>query len=149
MKRRSAHILILVAILIAALTGAAVAQDEELTLAGLAEQLTALVTRVDAIEAMSAEPWSPDVVYTDDGICQSPLHTSDSFLLRGALRQETADAYRTKHGISIDPASVYLRSISFGVGSNHVYLKYEKDGSIVVEKWAHCEYLGHSDWAQE
>ena len=48
----------------------------------------------------------------------------------------------------IDPTDVYLRSISFEVDSSNVYLKYEKDGSIVVEKWAHCEFLGHSEWEE-
>ena len=148
MKRRFAYIVILVAFLLATLAGIAIAQDEEITLEGLTEQLASLVTRVDAIENMFADPWSPDVLYTDDGICQSPLHTSDSFILRGELRQETADAYRTTYGVSINPTDVYLRSISFGVGSNNVYLKYEKDGSIVVEKWAHCEFLGHSEWEE-
>ena len=146
MKRRFAHIVILVAFLLATLAGIAIAQDEEITLEGLTEQLASLVARVDAIENMFADPWSPEVIYTDDGICQSPLHTSDSFILRGELRQETADAYRTAYGVSINPTDVYLRSISFEVGSSSAYLKYEKDGSTVVEKWAHCEFLGHSEW---
>ena len=64
MKRRAAHIIILVALLLTALAGAAVAQDEELTLEGvstfigelrseaesLTEQVIGLVARVEAIE---------------------------------------------------------------------------------------------------
>lgn len=149
-RRIAVTALVLAVISIAISAGRiALAQDEELTLGGLAEQIAALVARVDAIESLVAEPWSPDVVQTDDGICQSPLHTSDSFILRGEVRQETADAYRAAYGISINPTDVYLRAISFGVEGSNVYLRYEKDGKIVVETWANCEYLGHSDWEDE
>ena len=102
--------------------------------------------RLGALEQMFADPWSPDLSYSDEGICQSPLHTG-RFRLTGQIRQETADAYRTAYGISIDSADVYLMSISFGVGTNHIYLEYEKDGRVVVEKWAECEFLSHSEWA--
>ena len=57
MKRRFAYIVILVAFLLATLAGIAIAQDEEITLEGLTEQLASLVTRVDAIENMFADPW--------------------------------------------------------------------------------------------
>ena len=110
-----------------------------------------LAKRVEAIEALLADPWSPDTIYRDDGVCQSPLHTAARYSrsIRGQIRQETADAYRTTYGVSIDPDDdVYLSSISFAVGSSHVYLEYTKDERKVVEKWSHCEFLGHSEWTE-
>ena len=145
--RRITRITIVVA-LFALLPMALLAQDE-ITLEGLAETVAGLTERIEAIEGLFADPWSPEIVYTDDGICQSPLHNSlDGFfsILSATIHQETADAYRSTYGISIDPSSVHLEGISFGVGSSHVYLKYSKDNREVVEKWAHCEFLGHSKW---
>lgn len=142
MKR---HIIIIVLIAVI-LPGALLAQDE-LTLESLQELITSLDERLSAIEEQVADPWSPDVIYTDEGVCQSPLH-SDMYPYKGRIRQETADAFRTKFGVSIDPASVNLESISFSVGTSDVFLEFEKSGRIVVEKWANCEYLGHSEWSE-
>ena len=135
------------------------AQDSELTLQSLSDRLdnfTAAITdltgRTEALEALIAGPWSPGIIYTDDGICQSPLHAPPNEyadLLGGHLRQETADAYRTEYGTSIDPDDAYLHSISFGVVSDHVYLEYTINDRKVVEKWAHCEFLGHSEWKED
>ena len=50
------------------------AQDD-LTLEGLVGIVEDIEGRLSEIEAMFADPWSPEVIYTDDGICQSPLHT--------------------------------------------------------------------------
>ena len=138
-----------IVIVLAVLAPAAVAAQGELTLQGLAEMVEALTTRVDAVEALFSDPWSPDVIQKDDGICQSPLHQSDSFILRGKIRQETADSYRAEYGVSINPEDVYLRGISFGVENSNVYLWYEKSGRFVVETWAHCEFLSHSEWGDE
>ena len=62
------------------------------------------------------------------------------------IHQETADAYRAENGVSIDPADVDLISISFSVNSSEIYLEYILSKRKVVETWAHCEYLGHSEW---
>jgi len=140
--KRTLTIIGLLALLI---PGALWAQDE-LTLEGLAENLASMEDRLAGLEAIFANPWSPDVVYTDDGVCHSPLHFTTSSILGGEVRQETADAYRATYGASIAPSDVYLRGISFEVEGDHVYLKYGKGNRVVVEKWAHCEFLGHSDW---
>ena len=151
MKRYLKHFIIgIVALALFVPAGALLAQDE-LTLEGLAEAVatltetvTGLSARVDTIEGVFADPWSPEVIYTDDGVCLNPLHSRSRYGgITADITQETADAYRSSFGVSIDPTSVYLQSISFGVGSNHVYLEYTKDGRRVVEKWAHCDFLGH------
>lgn len=149
MRRKAGSIVILIILAVAALTGIAAAQGEEFTLESLAEQVAALVARVDALEELYAEPWSPDVIYKDDGVCQSPLHSPypRSALMNSRVHQETADAYRSEYGVSIDPMDADLVSISFGVGSSHVYLEYEVSGKHVIEKWAHCEFMGHSEWS--
>ena len=121
----------------------------ELTLENLSEIVKGLETRLIKIESLFSDAWSPEIIYKDDGTCQSPLHTEHSSSFRsvkGEIHQETADAYRMEYGVSISPTSVYLTSISFGVDSNHVYLEYSKENLTVVEKWAHCEFLGHSKW---
>ena len=143
--KRALIIIVLLALLI---PGALLAQGE-LTLENLAEQLTALEVRLGALEEMFADPWSPNVIYMDDGVCQNPLHSKRERgdFIQMEIRQETADAYRTQYGTSIDPSgSVYLSSISFDVDSSNVYIQYTTNNRTVVEKWAHCEFLGHSEW---
>ena len=156
------RITILLITLIAILAPTLLFAQDELTLESLNARLQALEAkmenltpglgeRVQAIETLLADPWSPDVIYKDDGICQSPLHAIESrysSIMTGELHQETADAYRNSYGVSIDPSDVYIQSISFGVGSNAVYLEYLVNDRKVVEKWAHCEYLGHSEWTE-
>ena len=167
--RRIAVIALVLAVISLGITAGrtARAQDEELTLAGLAEQLVSLVSRVDAIEtgleemtpglgarveaieSIFANPWSPEVVRNNDGICQSPLHVADSLFLRGEVRQETADAYRAAYGVSINPSDVYLMGLAFAEEGSRVYLTYAKDRRIVVEEWENCEFLGHSEWEDQ
>ena len=145
--------LLIIALLALLVPGALLAQDE-LTLDDLVNIIKKLETRLVKIESLLADPWSPDVIYKDDGICQSPLHTpfersafsSGSLMLNDRIHQETADAYRADFGVSVDPNDAQLSGISFGVGSSHVYLEYDISGKTVVEKWEHCEYMGHSEW---
>ncbi len=140
--------LIVIALLTFLIPGVLLAQ-EELSLEGLADQFTALEERLVALEAMFADPWSPDVIHLDDGVCQNPLHSEGRWgeLIQMEIRQETADAYRTQYGKSIATSGdVYLSSISFDVNSSDIYIQYTTNDRTVVEKWAHCEFLGHSKW---
>ena len=57
---------LIIAVILAALAAPVVAQDEEITLASLAEQLTALVSRVETIEEIFS---GPDPIELEDG-CQ-------------------------------------------------------------------------------
>ena len=157
MKRYLKHFIIgIVGLALVVPAGALLAQDE-LTLEGLAETVatltetvTGLSARVDTIEGVFADPWSPEVIHTDDGVCQNPLQARGRYGgIQEEVHQETADAYRSSYGASIDPDDVDLRSISFAVDSSHVYLEYTKDSRKVVEKWEHCEFLGHSEWSED
>ena len=158
MKRYLKHFIIGIVVLALFVPAGALLAQDELTLESLAETVATLTetvaglsARVATIESVFADPWSPEVIYTDDGVCQSPLHTPQPYssIMTGELNQETADAYRSSYGVSINPTAVYLQSISFGVGSSHVYLEYAKDSRKVVEKWSHCEFLGHSEWSED
>ena len=143
--------LIIVALIAFILPGALLAQ-EELTLESLQALITGLDARISAIEEQFADPWSPDII-TDDDVCQSPLHgppADNPFINRmlDTIHQETADGYRAEYGVSIDPADADLVSISFSVDSSDIYLEYMVSNKKVVEKWAHCEYRGHSEWTE-
>ena len=149
MRWRLGRIVALVMVAVLALGGMAWAQEEGVTLESLAGMVAAIDERVGALEGIFADPWSPEIIYTDDGVCQNPLHGRGQYsnYMEQEIHQETADAYRASYGISIDPERVHLRGISFGMDSNDLYLEYFKDGRAVVETWAHCEFLGHSEWA--
>ena len=157
--------LIIIAVLALLVPGVLLAQDE-VTLkdvstsiadigsevADLAEQVAALVTRVEAVEELFADPWAPSVIGTDDGICLSELHASHEYgdRLAESIHQETADAYRAQYGTSIAPTDVHMGSISFATEGAKVYLEFvASGGGKVVEEWANCEYLGHSEWVKE
>ena len=143
--------IVVVVVLLMILPVTLLAQDE-LTLEGLAGIVEDIEERLSEIEAMFADPWSPGVVYMDDGICQSPLHTDGSSgwvnLIDSQVHQETADAYRMKYGVSLSPTDVQLTSISFNVNNSDVYLQYSKGDETVFETWANCEFLDHSEWAR-
>ncbi len=155
--RRTSKLTLLVLAFSFCCAGIALAQDEPTLeslrdrLVGLEGRFARLEERLTNLEAQSADPWSPEVIYTDDGICQSPLHAPHEWAksIRPKIHQETADAYRSEYGVSIDPANADLASISFAVGSSNVYLKYHILGRTVVEKWSHCDYLGHSEWSED
>ena len=137
----------------AILTPALLFAQDELSLESLNTHLQELTQRVQQIESLLDDPWSPEVIYYDENICQSPLHTKYRYgeSIRGQIRQETADAFRTTYGISIDPHDdIYLSSIFFEVDSSHVYLEYTHYSykRKVVEKWAHCEFISHSEWEE-
>ena len=151
-RRIAVSALVLAVISLAITAGrTAWAQDGELTLAGLSEQLASLVSVVDALEEVFADPWSPDVIYTDDGICQSPLHAPHEFiaLMQTNVHQETADAYRAAYGVSIKPSDPDLVSLSFAAEGKEIYLEYIMSRRNVVETWANCEFLGHSEWEDQ
>ena len=141
--------LFIIALVSFILPGTLLAQDE-LTLDSLQALITALDERLSAIEEQFADPWSPDFI-TEDGVCQSPLHTGPENMfgriaLEETVHQETADAYRAQYGTSVDPKDARLMSLSFSVDSSEVFIEYELNKRYVVETWAHCEYLGHSEW---
>ena len=138
MKRRSAHILILVAILLATIAGAAVAQDDELTLDSLADLVTALTSRVDAIEQKLAPP------ITADGDCI--LFFSSSPLQRETITQYIT-TFEEEPGPLISLKAVYyndetgLATMQFAEG----FMASRK----VTEIWDGCEFAGSSEWTEK
>ena len=138
--------------------GALLAQGE-ITLESLNERLAAvevkmadltpaLEARVDVLEMLVAEPWSPEAIDLDEEVCQSPLHTEEQ-TSRGQIRQETADAYRAAFGTSIDPDDARWESIAFAKRGDAIYIEYAVKNRRVVEVWANCEFLDHSEWTQK
>ena len=150
MKRLSVTA-VLVVMLLSAVAATAIGQ-EELTLESLRDLISGLDERLSAVEEQFADPWSPEIV-SDDGVCQSPLHTGPDNIfgriaMEGTIHQESADAYRAQFGTSVDPARARLMSLSFSVDSSEVYIEYQLNDRYVVESWANCEYLGHSEWTE-
>ena len=123
MKRYLIIATVLTLLLLAAFTGCALAQEEGLSLKGLAEALAGLVERVDviddrvaALESQVGNSYLPDTVYLGDDVCQNPLHTPHTDIVRGEITRETAEEYRVAFGVSTDPDhDVYLTSIAFAV----------------------------------
>ena len=142
MKRRSAHILILVAILLATLAGAAVAQDE-ITLEGVSARLEALIShvatvieRVEAIEAKLAPP------ITADGDCI--LYVSSS-----PLQRETVTKYIAT--FEEDPGSlITLKSVYYNGETGLTTMQFSEGFSRrqATETWDGCEFAGSTDWTE-
>ena len=128
---------ILLAIAVVVPAAIALGQDEELTLSGLAEQVTALVGRVDAIEAQLAP------LTTADGICIQ--YTS------GQIQRETTTKYFDAFDENLIASNVTLRAIRHdteaGVSIYHFEQYFKKQ--TVTEAWRGCEFVGSSDWVQE
>lgn len=112
------------------------AQDEDLTLAGLAEQLTALADRVTAIEARLAPT-------TEDGACvqYSGKH----------LQRETTTAYLDAFDEDMDSNQLILRSVRYDTeaGLTNYHFELIFDDRLVIERWRGCEFAGHSEWIEE
>ena len=115
------------------------AQDEELTLAGLAEQLTALVERVTAIEER-LEP-----VTTEDGVC---ILLTDDF----DINPETATKFLdTFDALPDDPR---LIGAEYNTETGRIGFLYRETSDysnlkFVTEYWEGCQFAGSSDWTQE
>lgn len=128
-------------IMIVLLTSAAVvwAQDEELTLAGLAEQLNALVARVTAVEERL------DPVTTEDGVC---ILLKDDF----DISPETATKFLdTFDALPDDPR---LIGAEYNSETGRIGFFYRESSDFrnmkfVTEYWEGCQFVGSSDWTQE
>ena len=133
--KRVTRIVIAVA-LFALLPAALLAQDEEPTLAGLAEQLAALVERVEAIETAIAPP------SLEDGTCV--LHLDSSTMQRETL---------TKYLDTFDeePSSMILSVIYYKPDSGEIILHFDEiyPARTAFETWHGCEFKGSSDWSEE
>ena len=109
MKRFLMIAVVVIAIIMPAMTWA---QEEGLTLEGLAEQVTGLVERVEMLERL----YSPDAVMDGEGSCQIAIGMGGLFGgTRGGMHPTTVAAYmaisenQVPAAIGIGIGSVYLR----------------------------------------
>lgn len=120
------------------LTSAAIvwAQDEELTLAGLAEKLTALVERVTVIEER-LEP-----VTTTDGVCVQYSHNQ--------LQRETITKYLDAFEEDVG-SLVTLKSVRYNTESGLTSYHFEEafTDRSVTETWYGCEFVDTGKWVEE
>ena len=130
--RRNIVVIVLAALLIV-LAAAGVSAQEEITLAGLAEQLAALVTRVEALE--------------DRLNFTGPGKQSGECLIatRQNIDRDTMAAYLdTFEGAT--PPSVLIQSVvRNGDNITVTYVTYNVN-RYVKEYFTGCEFVGHSDW---
>ncbi len=129
---------IVLALVIIVPAAIALAQDEELTLAGLAEQLTALVTRVDAIESRLTHGAHVD----DDGNCR--LAVTDR------LHATSIVEYLEKYPDSDTPGRIAIASVYIvpGTGIAVTFGPISESSTYrhITEYWSGCEFLNTSGW---
>jgi len=128
------------------LTSAAVvwAQDDEVTLAGLAEQVTglagqvtALVDRVTALEERLAP------AMTETGVC---VQYAD-----GQIQRETVTAYLATFEEDVDSSLISLEAVHYDSESGLTTYNFEElfaDRSV-TETWNGCEFVGVGEWVEE
>ena len=137
---RRIRVFLAVIVLLLMLSVAQVMAQGEITLEGLAEQLAALVERVDAIEKRFE--FTPPV--DEDGNCR--------LAIRNRVHPETMAAYLDTYPDDRTPQYVYITSVHDGADSTlikfNTYVMNKKD-KHVTETWDGCEFVGHSDWWEE
>lgn len=110
----------------------------ELTLEGIAEQLTSLVQRVEALESIWDGPGS---ISLDDGGC---------LIATGDLQRETAIKFYDTFEEFPEYVSIYRVAIQPEEGKVMVlYTEGFGDDRWVYEMWEGCEFVGSSDWEKD
>ena len=133
-----------VAFLLVALAGVAFAQDDDLTLQGLADQLAALTTRVQALESI----WEGPGVWKE---ASTEMEIYDNQCIIGIsdkMQNETLLKFLEKYEDL--PYRVEIDQVVIDPASNSVSLVF-KEWNIpryVVERWDGCEFVGSSDWVK-
>ena len=136
--------ILVAAILLIILAGIAVAQDEDLTLQSLADQLAALTTRVTALESI----WEGPGVWKDPN---TELEVYDDQCIIGLsdkMQNETILKFLEKYEDL--PYRIEIDQVVIDPGSNSIslVLKEWNSSRYVVERWDGCEFVGSSDWAK-
>lgn len=127
------------------------AQEEGLTLEGVAEQVAGLVERVEALESL----YMRSVVSGDEGICQLAIGEVDWTDGDGGMHPTSLAAYLSLSDGAV-PRSVSIRTVKFtpdgliaiefetydepGTGAFNEY------GSYVIEYWNGCDFQSHSQF---
>lgn len=133
-----------VAILLIILAGVAVAQDEDLTLQSLADQLAALTTRVTALESI----WEGPGVWQNPGTEIAVFDDQCIIGLSEKLQNESILKYLDKYDDV--PYRIEIHQVIIDPNSNSVSLVFRdwRDSRHVIENWEGCEYVGSSEWAK-
>ena len=131
--------IILIAILLAILVPATlIAQEEGVSLEGLAEQLAALVSRVDAVE----QKLTPGAYVDKDGSCR--LAKEDR------LHPTSLVEYLDKYPDSDTPGNVRIASVHIvpgtGVAVTFGPISESSTYRYVTEYWNGCEFVSTSGW---
>ena len=120
----------------------------EVTLDGLADDLsaltetvTALVTRVERIESIWDGPGSTEI---GDDVCLLSE--------RGTMQDETVLKYKEKYDKWLDLKFSMMQQVRYSADTGHILIVYA-DGpfasKLVIEEWNGCEFVESSDWWEE
>lgn len=126
---------IFLAIAIIVPTAIALAQDEELTLAGLAEQVTALVGRVEAIENILSGPGATAL----DGGCEIAAD--------GGMQNETVVKWQEERGEWPNVDQMRVTSVVLNEDETTLItyaLSFTQEH--IEEIWSGCEFVTTGDW---
>ena len=137
MRRIIWQVVIVVAVLLATFAGGVVAADEELTLAGLAEQLTELAERLTVIESQL----TPNAFVDEDGNCR--------LALRDRLHATSLTKFLDKYPDSDMPDSVSIENVYVvpGTGIAITFLvRGSPNSRLITEFWSGCDFVSTSDW---
>lgn len=132
---------LIVSVLVVGLVVFSVSQvfaQSELTLEGLAEQLTSLVQRIETLESIWDGPGS---IALDDGGC---------VIATGALQRETAIKFYDK--FEEFPEYISINRVAIEPEENKVLVLYTEgfgDDRWVYEMWEGCEFAGSSEWEED
>lgn len=139
---------LVVATLLALLLPAAVVAKEELTLEGLADEVTALaeklsdvIARVETIESIWVGPGSTEMA---DDVCL--------FSERGTMQDETVLKYREKFDRWLDLNFSMIHQIRYSADTGHTLIVYADRhfaSKLVIEEWNGCVIVGSSEWWEE
>ena len=154
MKRFLVIAVVIIAIVIPAMTWA---QEEGLTLEGLAEQVTGLVERVKALERML----SPSAVVDSDGNCVLAVGNTQFSDANwdGGMHNSTLLSYTTLSDGKV-PKQIMIRSVKLlpdGQVAIELMTYQDKGGdssfseydAYVTEYWNGCEFQSHSPFWEE
>ena len=130
------------------------AQEEGVTLEGLAERVMGLDGRVEALERL----YKPAAVMDDEGNCQLAVGEVDFMDGDGGMHPTSVATYLVLSD-GLVPESVSIRSVSFtpeGLVAVRLQVydrpdtgRLQEYGTHVIEYWDGCEFQFHSSFWEE
>ncbi len=141
--------ILMIALVIIAIAMPAViwAQEEGLTLEELAEQITGLVERVEALESL----YMPDAVMDGEGSCQIAIGMGGLFGgTRGGMHPTTVAAYMAISENQV-PAAIAVGSVRY-TSEGEIAITFGIPTPLkanVIEYWNGCEFQTHSRFWEE